>query len=454
MFLLDIVQRSVRSLLSAKARTLLTAFAMAVGAFALSLTLAASNGATNYADNIVKSNFDPSELIVSASKLLFSSTDTSKPQEYNQNFSSVLTPGGTSTQVENLSDSDITRLKAIDGVESIRTTNTVSLQYVTRDGQRKYSGTVQAYSSYKSPELLAGSVSGSLASKTVILPEGFLSSLGFSSASDAVGKKIRLGVQEQVDQSSLITSFLQNGSASTDALAQNTTTETDFKIVAVSKTPAVLLQPSAGLYLTANEDDLNTLKDISVKGTTSYHKYLSVYIKVKDGTDINKLTAVQDQVKKLGYGAQSVLDTQKTITQVITVLQSIVLVFGLIAVVASVFGVVNTMYISVLQRTQEIGLMKALGMHKYNINQLFLFEAALIGLLGGLIGSAIAVGAGTLLNPSISKLLNTGDVRILDFHIDQIVMLVLALTVVAMVAGFLPARKAARLDPIDALRTE
>lgn len=455
MFFLDIVQRSFHSLLSAKARTLLTALAMAVGAFALSLTLAASNGATNYADNIVKSNFDPSELIVSASKQLFNSTDTSKPQEYNQNFSSILTPGGTSTQVKNLNDDDINKLRAIDGVESVRTTNTVGLQYVTRDGQRKYSGTLQAYSAYKSPVLLAGDVNKKLAMKTVILPEGFLGSLGFSSPGDAIGKKIRLAVQEQVDQSSLIASFLRQGGAAASSLAtKSNTNETIFTVVAVSKTPDVVLQPAAGLYITANEDDLNTLKDISTKGTTSFHQYLSVYVKVKDGTDTKKLTAVQDKIKKLGYGAQSVIDTQKTITQVISILQGIVLVFGLIAVVASVFGVINTMYISVLQRTQEIGLMKALGMHKNNINQLFLFEAALLGFLGGVIGSVIAISAGTLLNPTISRLLNTGDVTILDFHIGQIVILVIALTVIAMIAGYLPARKAARLDPIEALRTE
>lgn len=106
-------------------------------------------------------------------------------------------------------------------------------------------------------------------------------------------------------------------------------------------------------------------------------------------------------VESKGYNAQSVMDTQKIITQVIGVLQGIVTVFGVIAVIASIFGVINTMYISVLQRTREIGLMKALGMHKRNINLLFLVEAGLLGLFGGVLGSIIAVIAGTLLNPVI-----------------------------------------------------
>src|SRR5206468_850501 len=117
-------------------------------------------------------------------------------------------------------------------------------------------------------------------------------------------------------------------------------------------------------------------------------------------------------------------------------------------------GVVNTMYISVLQRTREIGLMKALGMHKKDINKLFLFEAALIGLLGGVVGSVIAIVLGVGLNPWISSKLSLGNVHLLRFMPGQIVALVAALTLVAIIAGLLPARKASRLDPIEALRTE
>ncbi len=453
----DIIRRSIRSLLSAKARTLLTAFAIAVGAFALTLTLAASNGATNYANTIVKNNFDPSELIVSASKDLFSATDNNQPQEYNQNVSSVLTPGGDSRQIENLDDTDISALRAIPGVASVRTATTVGLQYITRDGQRQYTGSVQAYSNYKAPELLAGHIGDSLADNTVVLPEGFLSSLGFRSPGAAIGQKIRLAVQQQVDSSSVINALLSGGGGA-DALAgltqQNTTVEKEFTIVAVNKKPSVLIQPGAALYLTLNAHDVAMLSDLATKGSANYHKYLTAYVKVTDGTNAAKLTAVQDKIKQKGYAAQSVLDTQKTITQVISVLQGIVLVFGLIAVVASIFGVINTMYISVLQRTREIGLMKALGMHKRNINQLFLFEAGLIGFLGGLIGAVIAFGAGSLLNPTISRLLDIGDTRMLDFHALQLGLLIIILTLVAMVAGYLPARKAARLDPIEALRTE
>lgn len=99
--------------------------------------------------------------------------------------------------------------------------------------------------------------------------------------------------------------------------------------------------------------------------------------------------------------------------------------------------------------------MKALGMRKKDIGRLFRFEAAWIGFLGGVIGAATAFLVGLALNPWITKKLKLGDGNeLLIYKPSQIVLLIFALMVVATVAGLLPARKAAKLDPIEALRTE
>ncbi len=350
-----------------------------------------------------------------------------------------------------LTDSDLSRLAAVPGVASVQPNISLGLQYITRDGQRKYVATAVVYDSYNQPTLAAGSIPNHLPNGSIILPEAFVSSLGFSSPQAAIGQTIRLAVQKQSGESSLMQTLASEAASGGSSSA---TKEERFTVIAVATKPSTLIQPATSLYLKMNEHDLTALNDFVTQGTVNYHKYLTANVEVTNGINTTQLNAVESRVKRLGYTAQSVVDTEKSLTQVINVLQGIVIVFGLIAIIASLFGVVNTMYISVLQRTREIGLMKALGMRRWHISKLFLYEASLIGLIGGLIGAGLAVATGTLLNPTISKKLSLGSHHLLIFHPIQIISLVIVLMVIATIAGILPARRAAKQDPIEALRVE
>jgi putative ABC transport system permease protein len=85
---------------------------------------------------------------------------------------------------------------------------------------------------------------------------------------------------------------------------------------------------------------------------------------------------------------------------------------------------------------------------------LFIVEATWIGFMGALLGSVIAIGAGTALNPWISRKLNFGSEHLLIFKPSQVIILIAFLMLITTIAGLLPARKASRLDPIEALRTD
>ncbi len=455
MKLIDVMKRSGRSIKSAKMRTLLTTLAIAVGAFALTLTLAASNGAQAFVSKVISDNFDPAELIVVKDQSALGRRSNDQPIEYDDTLGIDPNSGGIQ-QVKQLTADDLSMLRGMPQIEEVREGLILSIKYITGPANKKFAATVTALNPAQNPGIAAGSLNKPLKTGTLILPEAFVGPLGFGSNNDAVGKKVQLAVRKPVDTEAL-KAQLASGTLDRSAIDKSTQESTvlqDFTVAAVAK-KAVTSQPGTELALYVGQQDANTLNDLATKGTNQYQKYTYAYARVKDGTDQTKLNQAQEAIKSKGLSSQSVKETQAFLNNIIGVLRGIVVAFGLIAIVSSVFGIVNTMYISVLQRTREIGLMKALGMRKRDVGRLFRFEAAWIGFIGGALGAAAAFALGMSLNPWITKQLKLDvDQRLLIFNFKQIFLLVGLLSVIAVVAGWLPSRKAAKLDPIEALRTE
>lgn len=130
--------------------------------------------------------------------------------------------------------------------------------------------------------------------------------------------------------------------------------------------------------------------------------------------------------------------------------------FGAIALLAASFGIINTLYMSVQERTREIGLMKAMGLSSGKVFTIFSVEAALIGFLGSLLGILGAVGAGSLINQiaADSFLKSLTGFTLIQFSASSSAVIILVIMGIAFLAGTLPARRAAKLDPIESLRYE
>ncbi len=448
----EIIARSFRSLRSAKIRTLLTALAIAVGSFVLSLTLAASNGAQHYVNRIIEDNFNPSELIVAKDEAVIGKVSTDKPVAYNP--TSTIS-GFSSTPVARLNDSDIKKITNTPGVGSIRLGISISLLWVKSSNNQKYDATVEAFSPYQNPVLLAGSIPKPLNDQNIVIPEAFLQAFGFKSAKAAIGQKITLAVTQPVNQQTLnsLLSSPQSTIAEIEAASKPQTKTFEYTVVAVAQKPTVS-QPGTDLYLYVGSNDASTLNDTATIGTSNYHEYTYVFALVNNGTNKKILDSTATSIKNEGYVTQSVADTEAFLNQIISILQGIVAAFGAIAIIASVFGIVNTMYISVLQRTREIGLMKALGMRKKDIGRLFRLEAAWIGFIGGLLGAILAYIVCYLMNPWITKKLSLNGQKLLIYNFKAVSILIVILIIIAIFAGWLPSRKASKLDPIEALRTE
>ena len=174
-----------------------------------------------------------------------------------------------------------------------------------------------------------------------------------------------------------------------------------------------------------------------------------------DNTD--NVKSVGDALKKMGYGVTTAQDMLDGISKMFLALSIVFGVIGGISLFVAAIGIINTMAMAIYERTREIGVMRACGATKSTVRRLFTFEAALLGFLGGAIGLAVSYGIaqlGNVLADHFATSLNIPIKGLLTFPLWLILGALAFTTIVGFLAGVFPAMRAARLDPVEALRYE
>lgn len=180
--------------------------------------------------------------------------------------------------------------------------------------------------------------------------------------------------------------------------------------------------------------------------------YASVTVKVKQA----KFTQdVEDRIRSLGYTVFSVNDALRGAKNAFIILDIVLSLIGSIALAVSLLGIVNTMIMSILERTREIGIMKAIGASDNDVRRIFLIEASVIGLLGGFVGIALGWIVGRVINFGANLYIRSQGGTpgtLFSLPLWLIPSAIAFSIVVSLMAGSYPASRAARLDPIQALR--
>jgi len=432
----DLIISANESLWRNKARTILTIIAIFIGATTLSLTSGIGAGITTYLHKQVGNLGNSNSLTITAiSKGNDLATNNNGLAKYDPNQKKISsTEGRPGLSQVALTDKDIVKIKAEPNIISVEPQYLIAADYIASSisPENKYQFILsQTFGDSKLDMSTGRTVINKDLAYEITIPTSYVGSLGFNDANRAINKSVIIGI--------------------TDATGKQSTV--NATIVGVQQ--KTLLGSSSAYGNIALTAKLYQIKTTGLPSSTK-DAYGAVSAVFKSGLSDSQIQTIKSNLKAEGYDAKTIKDQVSTIFTVISSITYVFDGFAIITLIAATFGIVNTLYMSVQERTKEIGLMKALGMSKRKIFTLFSIEAVLIGFWGSILGIIFAYLAGGIINNFASKgfLKDFAGLNLLTFPVKNSFIIVTGIVAIAFLAGTLPARRASNKDPIEALRYE
>ena len=427
---LDMIGTSASNLWRNKGRTFLTVIAIFIGAFTITLTSAVNSGVNDYIERQL-SIFGKENKSVQIIKKAEISGLSGGLREYKEGESEV---SQSSYSAPVLTNQDIEKLKKIEGLENVKPAENISGDYIEGiNGKKFVAGNITSIDENTEVKLDIKTGKDISAKNEAVISQDYVEELGFKNAENALGKTIKMQFSNQFNSEKKIYDFKISGVMNKN-LVQNqlTVISNEFK-------KAILSSQQKNMPETQKE------------------KYFAATATLKpEFRNEEKLQMVKNAGDKEKYTITTYADQIKNLTNVVNAITGGLTVFGSIALLAASFGIINTLYMSVRERTREIGLMKAMGLSNGKIFQLFSIEAILIGVLGSILGILLASLAGAALNnfATANFLKGLEGFELTKFTLQNNTIITAAIAIVAFLAGALPARSASKKDPIEALRYE
>ncbi|MBV4445883.1 FtsX-like permease family protein [Clostridium tyrobutyricum] len=235
---------------------------------------------------------------------------------------------------------------------------------------------------------------------------------------------------------------------------------------APKKQPLLIKAKIAGVVnkLYDNGSNVITTSDSIAARIQEYYMSETDYINKKGYTTVNveaknmsDVTKVESAIKKMGYETQSQAGYADRMNTMFTIIKAILIAAGAIVLIVASIGVVNTMTMSVYEKTKSIGIMKAQGASKKSIRTMFTVQSGSLGFIGSIAGIAIALILGGIVNKVVAAYKIGGmeaGMKIVDIRASVLAFTIIFTILICVIAGIVPARRAAKLNPVDALRCD
>lgn len=434
---LDILKEANQNLLRNKGRTLLTILAIFIGSFVIIIANAIAAGVNKYVDDQINAiggdgyiEFMTKSTYDTVSSYL--STASGEIQEYNPDKNSQTALAITNEQVE--------KLKQIPGIKAdtlMLLGGNSKVDYITGGKtDKKYLIASVGLTPSESLQFqrVAGKGNDPFSSEYQIeISLDYAKALGYDNPEDAIDQTVKLAVQDPFTKSF---------------------TEIEGRVTAVMANGLMASMSPVRLNLAYND----RIYDESTKYLPTDQKNAKYTGSVEYDYENYSAKEIKDALDQIGLAALTVEDEVGMFKTFLDVMVAVLDVFGGIALLAAAIGIINTLFMSVQERTREIGLDKALGMSSSKVFLSFSLEAIMLGFWGSAFGVILSIILGTIvdnvLHASGAILETFPTFHVVAFTPENIIPIVATVMLIAFLAGTLPARRAARKNPIDALRYE
>lgn len=434
----DLIKMGLRNLTRRKARTALTIIGMVIGTISIVVMFSIGFGMNESFKKTVLEN--GSMTIITIQKDAWF-------EDENGNYQST---------TQKMDDSLVELIKDIKHVKSVSPVYNKSVQL--KSGKYQSWATIYAmdcttFESFGFPELLSGSYPTPEHPQTILI--------GFSAINQFYYYSGRTQKTKNIDLTKDKITFSFNDYVTAEKKKPMVITMRDFAQMAESKD----WRYNYNIYMDLNYfKELYTqyAKTLGAEDRKKAMKTLSSYEQIQVNVDNMKyVTEVQDKIKELGYRSNSEMQYIETSIETANMLQMVLGAIGAIAMLVSAINIANTMIMSIYERTKEIGIMKVLGCLIKDIKKLFLFEAGMIGLIGGVIGIICSYLASYFINKYGATLLNSlmnigynsgGQVSMIPWWLP--LAAALGTIGVGVISGYIPARRATKISAIEAMKSE